>query len=187
MPVTERDLSHEVKAYNRTNNKTSTTNSKTITTSNSSSTSSSKSPKKRQKTTNSNSSSIQTLIKIDSKQPFDLSTSAFTIAAERCILYNSISVKANVNYTSIANSIDEQAAGVCDSDNGHNSDPFESGECSTGILGPTSSSSSSNHSNDTLSRKDDHHNSDPTTQTTSVSPFEHSVDYIDLTPATDNI
>ena len=186
MPVTERDLSHEVKTYNnKSNSKTTTTNSKTITTSNSSSTSStssSKSPKKKQKTSNNN-SSIQTLIKIDSKQPFDLSTSAFTIAAERCILYNSTATINNQAHANNTPSIDQLVPLLHDEGSVHNSDPFESVHSSTGIVEPIRNSSSNNTCNDKASVEEGH-NSDPAALAAYWSPT-HSVD-IDLT-ASDTI
>ena len=147
MPVTERDLSHEVKAYNnKTNSKTTTANNK-ASTSNSSS-SSGRSPKKKQKTSNNN---IQTLIKIDSKQPFDLSTSAFNVAAERCIQYNTTAASTATTHTNNTHSIDELVPAVHDNDLGHNSDLFESVHSSTGIVEPIRNSSSNNSCNDKAS------------------------------------
>ena len=178
MPVTERDLSHEVKGHNKVS-KTTTTSSK-MSGSSSISTSSNKSPKKKQKTSNNN---IQTLIKIDSKQPFDLSTSAFNVAAERCILYNTTAASTATTHTNTTHSIDELIPAVHDNDLGHNSDPFESVHSSTGIVEPIRNSSRNNTCNDKASVEEGH-NSDPAALAAYWSPT-HSVD-IDLT-ASDTI
>ena len=181
MPVTERDLSHEVKTYNRTNNK-ATSSKATTTSDNNSSSSSGKSPKKKHKTSSNSSNNIQTLIKIDNKQPFDISTSAFTIAAERCIQYNTTAALTNPTHANNTHSIDELVPVIHDSDNelGQNHDSFENGVSSSGILEPTSHRSSDS-SNDKASLEEGL-NSDPTTAYWSPA---HSVD-IDLT-ASDTI